>query len=404
MYAASLANSNSLNSIVEGYDQFGNPVVHSITVDSHLSDQLNDAYLNQKLAECALDYENKNRELMMEIMRLQGGRDVSPSSDYNSLVHSVSNNLRSLSRFSNSPVLSIRSQQDAVAIEELCYLREQSSELDNHLQTLLMKKEQLKNQLQNTIKGENLRENLCSAPSSVNSTLNKKEAFAMQKDLNKLQKNAVKRDKMFEEIENLLEAEILQSHQNELDEEINKVQQEEQKLQEEKELLEDFDRILSVEEAASRLLNDKQQEASQTSQFNVNSNLSTNNLSTNDETTSDDSVTLHEELPGKQQQHNLYSGPTNYGPTNGERPQLNGGGGKQVEADNGISGLVEKTIDAYKNSSINQNESNNQIEFNEETVSRVLRRTFFLFYLFSFRFSNVPLTCWAVFNRDACKI
>ena len=365
MYAASLANSNSLNSIVEGYDQFGNPVVHSITVDSHLSDQLNDAYLNQKLAECALDYENKNRELMMEIMRLRGVRDVSPSSDYNSLVHSVSNNLRSLSRFSNSPVLSIRSQQDAVAIEELCYLQEQKSELDNHLQNLLIKKEEIKNQLQNTIKGKNF-PNLGSAPSSANSTLNKKDAFAMQKDFNKLQKNAVKRDKMFEEIEDLLEAEILQSHQNELDEEINKVQLEEQKLQDEKELLEDFDRILNVEETASRLLSEKQA-ASRTSQFNANCNLSTN-----DETTSDDSVTLHEELPVKpQQQANLYSSQTNNGPTNAEAPpQFDGGGSKQLETNNNcISGLAEKTSDTYKNSSINSNESSNQIEFNEETVS-----------------------------------
>lgn len=375
MYAASLANSNSMNSIVD-YDQFGNPVVHSITVDSHLSDQLNDAYLNQQLAECALDYENKNRELMMEIMRLQGVRDVSPSSDYNSLVNSVSNNLRSLSRFSNSPVLSIKSQQDAVAIEELCYLRERKSELENHLQTLLMSKEQLKNQLQNTIKMTENFQNLCSAPSSVNSTLNKKEAFALQKDLNNLQKTAIKRDKMFEEIEDLLEEEILQSHQNELDEEINKVQQEEQKLQEEKELLEDFDRILSVEETASRLLAEKQATGQPTgSQFPA-----TSNLSTNDETTSDDSVTLHEELPAKSQAtkaHNLYS-QANYVPTNGHVvEQFNGG--KQVEANNNcISGLAEKQPDSYKvansmqsmqNGGFNQSESGNQIELNEEAVS-----------------------------------
>ena len=377
MYAASLANSNSLNSIVEGYDQFGNPVVHSITVDSHLSDQLNDAYLNQQLAECAMDYENKNRELMMEIMRLRGVRDVSPSSDYNSLVNSVSNNLRSLSRFSNSPVLSIKSQADAVAIEELCYLRERKSELENHLQTLLMSKEELKNQLQNTIKMSEKFQNLCSAPSSVNSTLNKKEAFAMQKDLTKLQKSAVKRDKMFEEIENLLEEEILQSHQNELDEEINKVQAEEQKLQEEKELLEDFDRILSVEQTASRLLSEKQvaKPVSQplglslAEKFNANSS----SLSTNDETTSDDSLTLHEDLPASKQ-HNLYS-QTSYGPTNGE---LNGG--RQVETNNNcISGSEKidayknsdgyKNSDSYKNSGIHQNESGNQNEFNEETVS-----------------------------------
>lgn len=427
MYAASLANSNSLNSIVEGYDQFGNPVVHSITVDSHLSDQLNDAYLNQQLAECALDYENKNRELMMEIMRLRGVRDVSPSSDYNSLVNSVSNNLRSLSRFSNSPVLSIKSQQDAVAIEELCYLRERKSELESHLQTLLSSKEQLKNQLQNTIKMTENFQNLCSAPSSVNSTLNKKEAFALQKDLNNLQKSAIKRDKMYEEIEDLLEEEILQSHQNELDEEINKVQLEEQKLQEEKELLEDFDRILSVEETASRLMSDKPtagQSTGSAGQFNPNSNQLSN--PSNDETTSDDSVTLHEELPTKQQ-HKLY-GQANYGSTNGERyaveSQFNGG--KQMEANNNsISGHPEKP-DSYKaanssmNSGFNQSESGNQIEFNEEAVSIRSRSVHdlaaitncdsqFHFHPFNFRFVFLVFVfrifpIFGLSNRDACKI
>ena len=361
-YAASLANSNSLNSIVESYDEYGNPVVHSITVDSHLNDPMNDAYLNEQLAECALAYENKNRELMMEILRL---RDLSPSSDYNSLVNSVSHNLRSISRFSNSPVLSIKSQQDAVAVEELCYLRERKTELENHLQTLLMSKEELKNQLQNTIKMSENFQNLCSAPSSTNSTLNKKEAFAFKKDLNSLEEEAIRREKEFKETEELLKDELyqksIQSYQEELDEEISKVQKE-QKLLEEKELLEDFDRIMKVEEVANRLIQDKQ--TSQLNQLNLSNN--------NDETTtstSEDSVTLHDDQPD--QQLNLYNQVNEsvnrtlpYVPASPEQPRSNGDqfSANEQAAIINTSGTIDDRKESYKIRS-------NETDLNEETVS-----------------------------------
>ena len=359
-YAASLANSNSLNSIVEGYDEFGNPIIHSITVDSHLNDKLNDAYLNEQLAECALAYETKNRELMVEIMRLRNMNDVSPSSDYNSLMNSsINNNLRSLSRFSNSSVHSVKSQQDAVAIEELCYLRERKTELESHLQNLLTSKEELKSQLQNTIKMSENFQNLCSTPPiSANSTLNKKEAIEFEKGIGDLEQDALQRDQMFEETENLLKEELyqksIQSHQDELDEEINKIQKD-AKLQEEKELLEDFDRILNVEKTANRLMMNEKQ-SSQINQFELNS--SSNNLNNNnDETTSDESVTLHETSNNKKS--NLFN--ENYESIS----QFNNNNEKQFKS--GLASQVKINHDL--NIQNNRNNNNETIELNEEIVS-----------------------------------
>lgn len=355
-YAASLANSNSLNSMIEGFDEFGNPIVQSVTVDSHLNDSLNDACLNEKLAECAIAYENKNRELMMEIMRLRSIQDVSPSSDYNSLINGL-NTVRSSSRFSNSPVLSIKSQQDVVAIEELCYLKEKKNELENHLQTLLLSKEELKNQLQNTIKMSQNFQNLCSTPTiSADTKLVKKQ----------LEEDAIKIDQIFEETQDLLEEEMyqksIQSHNDELNEEISKVQEEEQKLLEEKELLEDFDRLLNVEKTTTRLMIDNQlNQSKQISQFNNN----------DDEITSDDSITLHADQQGKL--YNNKSSESNL--SSNLNREFNDKQIKFETNNNSISGSMQiDKVSNYKiqNSEINQKETNpDQIELNEETVSFV---------------------------------
>lgn len=384
-YAASLANSNSLNSlVVESYDEFGNPVQHSITIDSHLDDYMNDGLINEQLVECVAAYEFKNRELMHEIIRL---RDLSPSSDYNSLVNSNSQNMRSLSRFSNSPVLSVKSQQDVVAAEELCYLRERQNELENHLQVLLMNKEELKNQLDQTIKISQNFQNICSTPpSSVNSTLTKKEAISFKKDLNNLQKTAIERDKMFEETQDLLNEEIyqksIQTHEEELEEEINKVQKE-QKEQEEKDLLDDFDRLLKVESTANRLMNEVKNQNQINTNHNHISNVINNTINNDEPTTSDESLTLQEELPSKKSQGNLYNREyeSKY---ESSTKDLHAKEDSKIEIrlnNNSISGLInDKIIDNYKVPQTDSSYQSSHIELNEETVS--IEWTYFV-YLFS---------------------